>query len=228
MSKVDNRVPVTSETRDRLRALKQQDQTYEQLIRVMAALYEQMDHRAVQEMSGRERIKARANDQTPVEYVYDLDVDLSDVEAGQAVNGTGTDDDGFSGGVNDVADAALGGRERVEADHRDLSPEEYVWEEFGLDASNYDDPTDLRDDIHAQAQADDGVRERKKPDDFDQPATGQQSDADALAGKALSGQDRVAVKASDQTPADYVRQEYGVDPADYADPGDLRTAMGGQ
>jgi len=233
MSKVDNRVPVTSETRDRLRALKQQDQTYEQLIRVMAALYEQMDHRAVQEMSGRERIKARANDQTPVEYVYDLDVDLSDVEAGQAV--TGTDGDGFSGGVNDIADAALGGRERVEADHRDLSPEEYVWEEFGLDASNYDDPTDLRDDIQAQAreqaQADDGVRERKKPDDFDQPATAQQaqqSDADALAAKALSGQDRVAVQASDQSPADYVRQKYGVDPADYADPGDLRTAMGGE
>lgn len=234
MREIDDSVPVKTETRNALRAQKTGGQTYDNVVRVMAALYIEARRQAESEMSGHERIQARANDVSPVEYVHDLDVDSIIATATRTAD-NGADDATNSGVENDVADAALGGRERVEADASELSPEDYIWQEFGLDASEYDDPADLRDDIHAQAreqaQADGGVTERKKPDDFDQPVTAQQaqqSDADALAAKALSGQDRVAVQASDHPPADYVRQEYGVDPADYADPGDLRTAMEGE
>lgn len=233
MREIDNSVPVKTEPRNALRAQKTGGQTYDDVIRVMAAIYIEARRQAENEMSGHERIQARANDVSPVEYVHDLDVDQVIATATRTADTDG--DDGDSGGVNDVADAALGGRERVEADSRDLSPDNYIWQEFGLDASEYDDPSDLRDDIHAQAseqaQAAGGTAERKKPDDFDQPATaqqGQQSDADELAAAALSGSDRVAVQGSDQSPADYVRQEYGVDPANYADAGDLRTAMEGE
>jgi len=234
MREIDNSVPVKTETRNAIRAQKTGGQTYDDVVRAMAALYIEARRQAESEMSGHERIQARANDVSPVEYVHDLDVDAVIAQATRRTDADGDQDDGADTGTgDDVARAALGGRELVEAEARDQDPEDFIWDEFGLDASNYDDAADLRDEIHAAASDQDGDQGgRKKPDDFDAPATAQQAgdgtDADALAEKALSGQDRVAAQASDQSPASYVRQEYGVDPADYADPGDLRTAMEGE
>lgn len=242
MREIDNSVPVKTETRNAIRAQKTGGQTYDDVVRTMAALYIQARQQAEGEMSGAERIQARASDLSPVEYVHELDVDRVIAQANRTVDASDdTDTAAASGAGNDVADAALGGRERVEADARDLTPEAFIWEEYGLDASNYDDPADLRDEIQAAAQdqaqagangnatgAGTGDRpQRLTSDDFDDAGTAQaqQSDADELAAKALDGHDRVEAQASDLSPAAYLREEYGVDPADYADAGDLRAAL---
>lgn len=53
-------------------------------------------------------------------------------------------------------------------------------------------------------------------------STGNDTDADDLAVKAMDGADRIQARAADQSPSEYLQAEYGVNPAEYDDADNLR------
>jgi hypothetical protein len=159
-------------------------------------------------LGGRERIRAKARGETPVEAAQDQygddaleataaaladdidltddllaairdDAELDDAEAAAASDGGGDDDEDddetvsaniMSGSeflaqrrrrrerleaddtddnldTDELALAAMDGDDRVAADQRGLDPAEYIQSEYGLMASEYDDPDALHTDI---------------------------------------------------------------------------------
>lgn len=63
--------------------------------------------------------------------------------------------DGGDGQADEIALGAMDGGDRIQAEANDLSPAEYIQQEYGLQASDYDHADELHDDILAEARGDD-------------------------------------------------------------------------
>jgi hypothetical protein len=69
-------------------------------------------------------------------------------DAGQFTPSGGQD--AGDGQADDIALRAMDGQDRIQAEAADASPAEYIQQEYGLNASNYDAPDALHDDILAE------------------------------------------------------------------------------
>lgn len=170
---------------------------------------------AKQLLGGRDRIKAKAHGLTPVQAAcrwYNDDA-LEAVEAA-------LEDDRVS-----VTDELLA---TVRDDERDLED----LDQSAVTASTADagsgPHTDSATASNIMSASEFVERKQKKRDRLEADDSDATLSADEVALSAMDGTDRVEAEAAGTSPADFVRDQYGVDPSSFSDPGDLHKEILGR
>jgi hypothetical protein len=163
---------------------------------------------AKQLLGGRDRIKAKAHGLTPVQAArrWYSDDALEAVEAA-------LDDDRAA-----VTDELLATVRDDERDLEDLDQSAVTANAADAGSGSHTD-SDIASNIMSAGEfvgRKKKKRERLEADDSDATLS-----ADEVALSAMDGTDRVEAEAAGKSPADFVREQYGVDPSSFSDPTDL-------
>jgi hypothetical protein len=143
--------------------------------------------------------------------------------------------------ANDLAEGAMFGEDALRVARHDLQPAEFIRDVYDADPAEFDHENDLRDELvehkdtkavnRKRAALDREHRKRRNAelrdrihgdlaDRHDDPTEAQ------LAHDALKGTERRRRMAqSDRDPADYIRDEFGIDPRQFNDDVNLRDAI---
>jgi len=166
------------------------------------------DRAARRLLTGRDRIEAKAQAVPPERFAVDKYGDGIDVVVSALEAGVELDDDLLTAAREDAEAAAdiVAERRRTAGDADTASAAGGV-----MSASAY---LEARQQERARLEADD------TPDDPDDP--------DDVALAAMDGGDRLEAEDRGQSPAEYVRKEYGINPAEYDDPRSLTVDIAGE
>lgn len=166
------------------------------------------DRAAQRLLTGRDQIRAKARAVPPERFAAEKYGDGIDVVASALEAGIKLDDDLLATARDDPEDAAdvVAERQATAGDNDTATAVGSV-----MSASAY---LEQRRQERARLEGDDTTSDPGGPDDV------------ALA--AMDGGDRLEAENRGQSPAEYLREEYGVDPTEYDDPRDLNADIAGQ
>lgn len=169
-------------------------------------------------------------------------------QAHQEVNGTtgGMDTDtalaAASPEIDERAQGALEIKDHLTLNHTDLSPAQYVYEVYGIDPRDHDEDSlrgelSARRDEFAVTRHRHSLRRQKRNKekaklrervaaDIEERYADPSADVDQFAFDALAGTERGRrMSESERSNADYLRDEFGVDPREYEHEVALREAL---